>query len=238
MQDPPPEKQAAYWDRWNEQREHKLNRAQERQWDVVRGWVSGLGRRNLRILDVGCGAGWLSGRLREFGEVTGIDFTANIMARARQKYPDVRFICDNFATVDLPDGSFDLIVHLEVLAHVPDQHAFMEKCKRLLSPGGVMVMSIQNRLIYSRMDVAPPSPDQIRKWLSPGELKRLVSRSFTVEQTTSVCPEGYKGYLRIVNSPKICAILSSIFSPRRVERSKERLMLGRTQLMLARRGRG
>jgi ubiquinone biosynthesis O-methyltransferase len=231
---PPRERQAAYWDSWDEQRYHRLNPAQERQASHVLRWLAGLGRFDLRILDVGCGSGWLCGKMRAFGTVHGVDITPNTITFARERHADVRFDCGTFESFAAPSAAWDVITSLEVLPHVRDQQEFIGKCARLLAPGGTLILSVQNRHIYSRMDtVAPPSPDQIRKWLSPRELRRLVRDHFAVVEHTSLSPEGSRGFLRIVNAPKLDRTLGAVFTPTRVTRWKESLMLGRTQMMLA-----
>lgn len=231
---PPRERQAAYWDGWNEQRYHKLNSMQQRQASYALQWIAGLCRFDLEILDVGCGSGWLCGKMRPFGAIHGTDITPNTIAFARERNAGVRFDCCAFEAFESAPAQYDVITCLEVLPHVRDQEEFVDKCARLLKPGGILIVSAQNRPIYSRMEsVAPPSPDQIRKWLSAGELRRLVRHQFAIAEHTSLSPDGTRGFLRIVNAPKLDRTLGAVFSPTRVRQWKENLMLGRTQMMLA-----
>lgn len=232
---PPIDRQASYWDQWNrDTREQKVNPESERQGHIIRGWIEALGRRDLAILDVGCGGGWLCNALSPYGTVTGLDLSPAMIERAGQRYPQVRFIAGSISDCDLPLGSFDVIVTLEVLSHVPDQAAFMRRCADLLKPGGMLLLSTQNRPVYSRMaEVAPPSPDQIRHWVDASELRRLAAVEFRLATLTSICPRGNLGFLRLVNSPKLNRLLGLLLSEARIERLKERLFLGSTLMLQA-----
>jgi hypothetical protein len=68
-------------------------------------------------------------------------------------------------------------------------------------------------------------------------LRRLLSGRFDCLRSNTVEPGGNRGLLRVVNSVKLTSFLSRIFSNERVVRAKERLGLGQTLVMLARKRR-
>lgn len=108
------EEQRHSWEIWNsETRERRLSAISERQATVVDQHVRSLHRPGLRILDVGCGTGWLSERLIGLGDVTGTDLCENVLARASARAPAVKFIGGDFMTVPLPLAHFDVVVTLE-----------------------------------------------------------------------------------------------------------------------------
>jgi 2-polyprenyl-3-methyl-5-hydroxy-6-metoxy-1,4-benzoquinol methylase len=124
--------QQGFWNQWNESREKSLEEVSRRQARVICEWLDALGRKDLNIIDVGCGAGWLCLQLTEFGCVTGTDLADEVLARAQSLTPDVRFVPGDFMKLDFGLRCFDVVVTLEVLSHVADQRAFVNKLASLL----------------------------------------------------------------------------------------------------------
>jgi 2-polyprenyl-3-methyl-5-hydroxy-6-metoxy-1,4-benzoquinol methylase len=124
--DAPMHEQVSFWNAWNAAcREHEIDRVSIDQGDQVARWLQQLGRKNLDILEVGCGAGWLCSRLREFGAVTGTDLSNEVLERASARSPDVTYVAGDFMVLDFRKEAYDVIVSLEVLSHVTDQSAFI-----------------------------------------------------------------------------------------------------------------
>jgi len=101
-----------------------------------------------RVLDLGCGRGYLAGMLHERGlEVVGVDLNAGKITAARRLHPGIRFLRSDIREVDLPDESFDTVVLGEVLEHVGEEvgAAILNRAARLLQPGGRLVVSVPNR---------------------------------------------------------------------------------------------
>ena len=96
-----------------------------------------------RALDVGCGTGSLARRLAErCGEVVAIDAHAGTLAQARATIGSgspITFVRGDVLTHAFDDGSFDFISAVAVLHHLPLEAA-LERLKRLLRPGGVVVI--------------------------------------------------------------------------------------------------
>lgn len=96
-----------------------------------------------RVLDVGCGPGWLAGQLRARGhEVTGVDL---------MEHPDVRSRTDRFVRADLDDGlpdeiggGYDVILAADVVEHVRDPERLLREMTERLRPGGVLLASVPN----------------------------------------------------------------------------------------------
>jgi 2-polyprenyl-3-methyl-5-hydroxy-6-metoxy-1,4-benzoquinol methylase len=169
--------QQRFWNEWNAtHREHNQHYVSIRQAEVVIGWLASLGRTDLDILEVGCGAGWLCPQLLPYGQVTGTDLSDEVLARAQQRAPEVAFVSGDFMGLDLGSGRFDVIVTLEVLSHVADQAAFVRKLASHLRPGGHLMLATQNRVVLERFNrIPPPAPGQLRRWFDKYEL-RLFAR--------------------------------------------------------------
>lgn len=109
-------------------------------------WLEELGTYlvpGARILDIGCGAGVPADRLLvDAGyAVTGLDISAVQIDRARELVPSATFVCGDVANFEAPDGSFDAVISLYALIHVPieDQRALFPRVHRWLREGGVLL---------------------------------------------------------------------------------------------------
>lgn len=92
-----------------------------------------------RVLEVGCGAGELAGRLHELGiEVVAIDTSQRMvdLTRARGVQAQVADVQD----LPFEDGSFDCVVAGWVLYHVVERATAIHECARVLRPGGRFVV--------------------------------------------------------------------------------------------------
>jgi SAM-dependent methyltransferase len=100
-----------------------------------------------RALDVGCGTGWVVGRLLERGhEVEGCDIAAVAVERLARMEPRARFFETALGAEPLPrpDGSFGLVTALDVLYHLPDDTEFEHAVRdlaRVLEPAGTLVVT-------------------------------------------------------------------------------------------------
>jgi 2-polyprenyl-3-methyl-5-hydroxy-6-metoxy-1,4-benzoquinol methylase len=227
--------QQDFWNRWNaENRETEIPDISRRQAEVILGWLEQTGRRNLKILEVGCGAGWFCPQLARYGKVTGTDLSDEVLSRAGEKFPEVDYVAGDFMELDFGSGNFDVVVTLEVLSHVADQEAFVRKVNRHLRPGGTLMMATQNRFVLQNFNrVPPPAPGQLRKWVDRHELRELLRPHFDVREIFSVSPKANRGIMRIVNSSKLNKPVRAVLGDR-VERLKESAGLGWTLMVLAR----
>jgi 2-polyprenyl-3-methyl-5-hydroxy-6-metoxy-1,4-benzoquinol methylase len=233
--------QQRFWNEWNAKHRGSgynpgIDPPTMRRRDTVLKWIGELGLKHPRILDLGCATGWLSDQLTEFGTVIGTDIAYASISEARQRYPHIRFECEDFAHSQFADGEFDVVVSLETLSHVADQGAFIERIRDVLKPGGYLILTTQNRLVFERRaGVSPKAEGQIRQWLSPRELRRLLKPSFVVRRFRTALPDGHLGFLRIVNSERVNGLLGRLFSTQTIQRAKERVGLGQTIAVLAQR---
>jgi 2-polyprenyl-3-methyl-5-hydroxy-6-metoxy-1,4-benzoquinol methylase len=223
------------WDKWNlTYRLGRLDEPSKRRLVEIGVAMADLKIRDARILEVGCGTGWLSAKLSEFGKVTALDLGKEIIDIAQKTYPQIDFLSGDVHTLNLPVNSFDVIVASEVLSHVVDQPAFVHRIAELLKPGGVLLLTTQNKSVFERRaDVAPPD-GWIRQWVTPKTLKRMLRPEFSILRATTLEPEGHLGFLRVVNSVRINYYCGAAIGAPRVKRLKESAGFGQSIFVIAR----
>jgi 2-polyprenyl-3-methyl-5-hydroxy-6-metoxy-1,4-benzoquinol methylase len=117
-------------------------------------------------LDVGCGQGALTRRLRQLiPHVTGMDRDERsiALARAQAKFPDIRYLQADFLAESVEPGSFDLVTSVASLHHM-DAEAALRKMADVLRPGGVLVV-IGLARDFSPTNFALIVPAMIGNWM-------------------------------------------------------------------------
>jgi SAM-dependent methyltransferase len=106
-------------------------------------WIEELAatlRPGARVLDVGCGAGVPADQLMVGAglDVLGLDISQTQIDRARVLVPRAHFVCCDIVDFALAEESFDAIVSLYALIHIPlaDQRALLTRLYRALRPQG------------------------------------------------------------------------------------------------------
>ena len=100
-----------------------------------------------RILDVGCGTGYLLGRLAarapQAEALAGIDAAPAMIRVAGDAATDdrLRFVVGTAARLPWPAATFDLVVSTTSFDHWADQRAGLAECARVLAPGGCLVLA-------------------------------------------------------------------------------------------------
>lgn len=114
--------------------------------------VRGLMPRGGHLLDFGCGNGAQTLHFAEdFDEVTGVDIAEDYLAdfrgaiAARGLGGRFRTLATGGGPVPLPDASVDVLTSFTVLEHVPDEMAVLAEFRRLLKPGGRLVLTVPNK---------------------------------------------------------------------------------------------
>lgn len=233
----PTSEERTYWNEWNVRRESTRGRISTDQRAVVLRWLDALGRRDLRLIDIGCGAGWLCEDLQHYGRTTGTDLSDEVLARAAQRLPRVTFVAGDFLELDFGEDRYDVAISLEALSHVADQPAFLAKIAALLKPGDLLMMATQNRPTLERNSIPPPGHGQRRHWVDRHELRTLLEAHFDVEELFSITPKYDRGLLKIINSDRVRRVLGQVglgFVRDAVNRVQERAWMGWTLMALAR----
>lgn len=178
--------QAAFW--WDENGPFKtLHHINPIRTDYVNQFVELSGK---KVLDVGCGGGVFSESMAANGaEVTAIDLAEESLEVAKlHLYESNHSInyknqsVEDFAVEN--ESSFDVIVCMEMLEHVPDPQSIVDACAKILKPGGWLFLSTINRSSKAMvmgifvaehvMGLVPKGTHHFDQLIKPSELSKGV----------------------------------------------------------------
>ena len=143
-----------------------------------------------RILDVGCGGGFLSNELARHGhEVIGVDVSLESL-RVAQRHDEtgkVRYEIADAYHLPYPDEVFDVITAMDFLEHVDKPQAVIAEFSRVLRPGGFFFFHTFNRNPISHLVVikflewfiknTPKNMHLINLFITPNELRDYCHQS-------------------------------------------------------------
>lgn len=100
-----------------------------------------------RVLDAGCGSGWLAWRCRSAGaRVWALDLALLGVAQARARFPQVgQYQVGDLYALPFVDLAFDAVVLSEVLEHLEEPERGLAEAGRVLRPGGRLLVSVPYR---------------------------------------------------------------------------------------------
>ncbi len=181
-----------------------------------------LNPRGVRLLDVGCGGGFLSEDFAAIGlSVTGIDPSPSAIEAARAHGEAGRLAIDYRVgrgdALPFDDGSFTLVSCCDTLEHVDDPDRIIMEIARVLKPGGALLFHTINRTFVSRIVAIKamqewkstafvgPGAYEWKKFIRPAELRAMMERhGLTIRGTKGIssASDPFSSYLNLVRAKK------------------------------------
>ncbi len=141
-----------------------------------------------RVLDAACGSGYGTAMLAESASsVIGIDISREAVGYARANYAaaaaagaEIDFSEGDCLALPFTDESLDVVVAFEIVEHLKDATGFLRELRRVLRPGGLLLLSTPNRLYYT-VDRGEVNPFHEREYTF-AEMDALIAPFFAHRQ--------------------------------------------------------
>lgn len=158
--------------------------------------------KQVKVLDVGCGAGFLSNELAHKNyDIVGVDLSTESLKVAQNHDPSgkVRYLIADAYDMPLPDNHFDVLTAMDFLEHVDRPADVIKEFSRVLKPGGLFFFHTFNRNPISHFVViklvewlvknTPKHMHVIDLFIKPAELERYChDAGLNVKEMTGIRP--------------------------------------------------
>lgn len=154
--------------------------------------------RGRQVLDLGCGTGWFARKMAgDLGaRVTGVDLSDGMIRQARDASgPDIAWRVADAERLPFADSSFDVVFSNLMVQWCADPRTVFAECRRVLRPGGRLVLSTLLEGTLRELEKAWAKAD-------PGQqhINRFESKELLQQRTEAVLP-GARVYRRTVPLP-------------------------------------
>jgi SAM-dependent methyltransferase len=208
--------QKQFYNEYWQNRRYDINNLRLQRCVAILEAISLLPVKEPKIIELGCGTGWLTSILGHIGPTVGVELSDIAVQEAKQKYSYVQFIQADLLAWEIPqENSFDIAISHEVIEHLDNPKKYLDVAYRLLKQGGSLILTTPNARTFNAM------PDEQRKawavqpienWVTVHELKQLLESSgFEITHLTTVVPSyGIKGIDRLFASNRLKKVLKKV----------------------------
>lgn len=152
--------------------------------------------RDIKILDLGCGAGLFSNALAKIGfNVTGIDRSEAALgvARRHDETHTVRYVSMDATDIQFSEGMFDAVLAMDLLEHVKSPSLLVSEVSRVLNRGGRFFFHTLNRNWHSYLIVikgvewfvknTPENLHLLQMFIRPEEMRGYLQKAGLENET-------------------------------------------------------
>lgn len=183
-------------------------------YDRTFGAITNIGRRRAvryinglhgTVLEVGVGTGLSLPHYKSDLQVTGIDFSTNMLAKAQAKVQqlNLKHVAElrqmDARVLEFSDASFDTIAAMHVLSVVPEPEKVMAEIARVLKPGGRVVITnhfVRKRGLLAFLERISAPFANVLGWHSDFELETILQEpSLAIEEQGSLPPLGMMTFI-------------------------------------------
>jgi 2-polyprenyl-6-hydroxyphenyl methylase / 3-demethylubiquinone-9 3-methyltransferase len=180
-------------------------------------WVAGGIRQafpsgEVKVLDIGCGGGFLSNYLAEAGfAVTGLDVAAESLTIAQRHDTTGRacYVRGDAYRLPYADGAFQAACAMDVLEHVDEPSRTLVEAARILQPGGLFFFATFNRNFISWLigikgvewfvKNTPPCLHDLSHFIKPAELRTMCEESgLRINELRGFVPRFNRAFWRLL----------------------------------------
>ncbi|HXF85319.1 MAG TPA: glycosyltransferase [Anaerolineales bacterium] len=134
----------------------------------------------LRVLELGCAEGNLLAALQPARGV-GVDFSSEMIRRARERHPHLEFIHADAHDLSALDETFDVIILSDLVNDLWDVQRVLEQARRLCAPRARLMLNFYSRLWQFPLSIAQSlnlaTPNLPQNWLTREDMKALLRLS-------------------------------------------------------------
>jgi ubiquinone/menaquinone biosynthesis C-methylase UbiE len=141
------------------------------------------GAKGGRLLDVGCGTGFIINLAVDlFDEIDGVDITPAMMSQIDLKRGNIKLHQTPVETMPFPDASFDVVTAYSFIDHLLDPTLALREIRRVLKPGGVFYADlVPSRLFWAALTDLPHNPKIALSDIVTRELAMVTSNAARIE---------------------------------------------------------
>lgn len=151
-----------------------------------------------KVLEVGCGPGFSTAYLSKIFQgknFTASEYDKDLVAEARRRNAGISIAQESVYDLKREDGSFDLVILLEVLEHLEDPESALKEIWRVLRTGGKCILSVPREPLWRSLNMMRGkywknlgnTPGHINHW-STRMFTDLVAKYFRVTKVSAPLP--------------------------------------------------
>jgi len=142
-----------------------LASAEEAYWVIDNSLKQDIGKKNLKILECGCGMGYLTYSLHKAGfNVIGLDISQNAVNEATENFGEL-YVCANIFKYAIEHKEeYDRIILTQVIEHIEEPIKWLETLLAMLKKGGKIILSTENKTIYPKNAIWQSDLPPIHIW--------------------------------------------------------------------------